>query len=38
MVFSSIAQAVWRDMVVTVIATDTAMGVSFNGLGPDCLS
>ncbi len=38
MVFSSRAQAVWRDMVVTVIATDTATGVSFNGLGPDCLS
>ena len=34
MVFSSRAQAVWRDMVVTVIATDTAMGVSFNGLAP----
>jgi len=33
MVFSSRAQAVWRDMVVTVIATDTATGDSFNGLG-----
>ena len=38
MVFSSRAQAVWRGMVVTVIATDTAMGDAFNGLGRDCLS
>ena len=38
MVFSSRAQAVWRDMVVTVIAIDTAMGDSFNCLGSDCLS
>ena len=37
MVFSSRAQAVWRDMVVTVIATDTATGDSFNGLGSGCL-
>ena len=34
MVFSSRAQAVWRGMVVTVIATDRVMGASFNGLGP----
>ena len=38
MVFSSRAQAVWRGMVVTVIATDRVMGASFNGLGRDCLS
>ena len=37
MVFSSRAQAVWRAMVVTVIATDTATGDSFNGLGSGCL-
>ena len=37
MVFSSRAQAVWRGMVVTVIATDTATGDSSNGLGSDCL-
>jgi hypothetical protein len=38
MVFSGIAQTVWRGMVVTVIATDRVMGDSFNSLGRDCLS
>ena len=38
MVFSSRAQAVWRELVVTVIAADKVMGGSFNGLGRDCLS
>lgn len=38
MVFSSRTQAVWRELVVTLIAPDRVMGDLFHCLGRDCLS
>jgi hypothetical protein len=38
MVFSGRAQAVWRELVVIIIATDRVMGDLFHCLGRDCLS
>jgi hypothetical protein len=38
MVFSSRAQAVWRELVMRVNATDAVMSATFDFLGGDCVS